>query len=246
MSPSDLTLLFLPEELSAEIQQLRELNQNLVALTAHQLTPPLSQVLAYLRMWQECEPRGQRAEIDAVLEQALLLKERLDALLLVDQLLAGLWQMERELVFIQPIITRIVDTQRARLQDKDIFLQGYINCSRPLWADQDMLYRALEELVINACKFSPPHTRIQIRVECEDKMCHIMVSDQGAGISKEMQAQILESALAGMNARRANKQQSLGIGLKLVRAIVERHDGTMAVISDPDRGSTITMMLPLA
>jgi signal transduction histidine kinase len=242
--PPDVTLLFLPEETSAEIAHLREMNRNLVTLTAHELSPPLTFILAYLRLWQERAPRAERAELDFVVEQALALKERLDQVLLLDQLEVGLWQMERELVYVQEVITRVLDAQRWRIQDKEISLSVHIRCNRPLWADKEMLSRALEELFINACKFSRVQGQVQLHAECENGMCHILVTDQGGGISEEMQAQMFEPTFQ-LDAAQVRREQGLGIGLKLVRTIAEKHGGSIEVISQLGHGSTFTLAIPM-
>ncbi len=244
MIPPDVRLLFLPEETSTEILKLRELNKNLVTLTAHQLGAPLTHILGYLRLWQETSPLVERSELDLVVAQAVTLQERLEDILLLAQLEAGLWQLEPELVYVQRIVSRVMDSQRRRMWDKQVHLASHLNCNRPLWADPEMLFHALGQLVSNAYKFSRPGGNVFIHVECQDRVCNILVTDEGLGISEEMQARLFEPSFQ-LNATQLREQSGLGIGLKLVRTIVEKHGGTLDVMSQLGSGTTFTLTLPV-
>lgn len=228
-----------------ETKHLREINQKLVTLMAHELSAPLTHIVAYLRLWQETSAVAERVELNFVVEQALALKQRLDDLLLLDQLEAGLWRLQREPIFVQEIITRVLDTQRWRLDEKEIALSAHIVCNRLVMADKEMLFRALEELVINACKFSPTHSRARIRVDCADGLCVMAVSDEGSGLSPEKQTLVFQP-LFESGANSTGRFNNLGVGLKLVRAIADKHNGWVSVDSQVGRGSTFTLAIPLA
>jgi signal transduction histidine kinase len=112
-------------------------------------------------------------------------------------------------------------------------------------ADREMLFRAVQELVVNACKFSRPHSRTTVQVESEGDMCCILVEDQGSGISPDRQAQLFQP-LFQPPTRDVARYNGMGIGLKLVRAITDQHGGRIQVASQPGRGSRFTLSIPLA
>ena len=109
----DLPILIAPQEISPEVTRLREINREMVMLLAHELGTPLTHVLAYLRLLQEHAPVYERIEVDLAVEQAFTLKTRLDDLLLLNQLEAGLWDLYCGPISIQEVIACVLQDQRV-------------------------------------------------------------------------------------------------------------------------------------
>jgi len=233
-----------PQETTAEVERLREINERLVMLTAHELRTPLTHILAYLRLRQESAPMSERCELDVVVEQALALKERLDQVLLLDQLEAGLYELHCAPLSIQETIGRAIETQRCHIEEKKLTLDMQVECSAIVWGDRELLTRALDHLIANACKFSLPRGIVEVRVDCAETLCCVRVSDHGIGIATEKQSQIFEPFFQ-VEMTRSRRYNGLGIGLHLVRAIAEKHGGSVQVQSKVGYGSTFTMMIPL-
>jgi len=230
---------------SDETARAREVNQKLLMLLGHELGSPLTFILAYLRLWQERVTGVDRDELNLVVQQALTLKSRLDDLMLLDQLETGMWRLAPEPLDISRIIEQVEDVRRAELLEKNLTLEIELSCYAPVLADRAMLLRALNHLVENACKFSNPNSTITIRSECEGEFCRITVADQGIGIPVEQQARIFEPFFQ-VDLTRARRYNGLGIGLKLVRAIVEKLGGCVQVKSAEGEGSAFILTLPLA
>jgi two-component system, OmpR family, phosphate regulon sensor histidine kinase PhoR len=231
-------------ELVQEIAHLRELNHMLVMLLSHELGTPTTHILAYLRLLQERAPIAEQIELNLVVEQALTLKSRLEDLVLLNQLEAGSWELDVTPVSIQEIVVRVVQAQRERLAEKSLTLNTHIECNKRVNADREMLYRALEHIVANACKFSRPYGSIQVRIECIGSDCCVTVTDEGIGIPAEKQTQIFEPFYQ-VDLTRTRRYNGLGIGLRLVHAIIERHHGEIHVSSQMGRGSTFALTIPL-
>lgn len=216
----------------------------LVMLLSHELGTPTTHILAYLRLLQERAPVAEQIELNLAVEQALTLKSRLEDLLLLNQLEAGLWDLDIGPVSIQELVVRVVQAQRPHLDEKGLTLTTHIECNKSVCADREMLYRALEHIIANACKFSRPYGNIQVRIECIETNCRVTVTDQGIGIPAEKQAQIFEPFYQ-VDLTRTRRYNGLGIGLRLVRAIIERHRGEIQVSSQMGRGSTFALTIPL-
>lgn len=231
-------------ELVQEIAHLRELNHMLVMLLSHELGTPLTHVLAYLLLLQERAPTSEQSELDLVVDQALTLKSRLADLLLLNQLEVGSWELNIAPVSIQELIVRLVQAQRGRIDEHGLTLNTHIECNKCVCADREMLYRAIEHIVVNACKFSRPYGTIQLHVESVDNQCRVTVTDEGIGIPVEKQAQIFEPFYQ-VDLTRTRRYNGLGIGLRLVHAIIERHHGEIHVSSQMGRGSTFALTIPL-
>lgn len=241
---SETTSVIEAAEFVQEIAHLREQNHMLVMLLSHELGTPLTHVLAYLRLLQERAPISEQIELKLVVDQALTLKSRLSDLLLLNQLEAGSWELNLAPVSIQELIVRVVQMHRVQVDERGLKLNTYIECNKRVYADREMLYRAIEHVIVNACKFSRPYGTIEVRVECVGNYCHVIVADEGIGIPAEKQMQIFEPFYQ-VDLTRTRRYNGLGIGLRLVHAIIERHHGEIHVSSQMGRGSTFALTIPL-
>jgi two-component system, OmpR family, phosphate regulon sensor histidine kinase PhoR len=110
-------------------------------------------------------------------------------------------------------------------------------------ADADALRNALWNLLDNAVKYSPNGGAIGVRVEQRDKRLPVEVTDHGLGIAWAEQRDVFKKFVRGSVALR-ERIKGTGIGLAMVQHVVAAHGGTIAVDSEPGRGSTFTIVLP--
>jgi signal transduction histidine kinase len=108
-------------------------------------------------------------------------------------------------------------------------------------ADRDRLRQALANLVDNAVKYTPRGGRVEVHAASEANADAIRVSDTGAGIPERDLPRIFDRLYRGDQSRAT---RGLGLGLSLVRAVIEAHGGTINVSSTPGAGSTFTIRLP--
>jgi two-component system, OmpR family, sensor kinase len=112
-------------------------------------------------------------------------------------------------------------------------------------AGDDMRLRELAlNLLDNAIKYSPPAGRVEMSIVTQDGTARLSVSDQGIGISPEEQAHIFDRFYR-TDAARAHTKKGTGLGLAICKWIVDAHHGTIELHSEPDKGSTFTVILPL-
>ena len=115
-----------------------------------------------------------------------------------------------------------------------------------LYADRARLIQAFGNLLNNACKYTDPGGRIELRVERVGDDVHVYVKDNGVGIPAEMQANVFDM-FTQVNRTMDRAQGGLGIGLTLVRRLIELHDGTVQVSSEgPGRGTEFVVVLPVS
>ena len=119
--------------------------------------------------------------------------------------------------------------------------------SRPLVveADREALRRVVRNLVENAVKYSPDCRTVWVETACEDDTAVLQVRDQGIGIPPEERSRIFEKFVRGEAAKRACIQGT-GIGLAMVKEIVQVHRGVVDFDSDLGRGTTFRVRLPLS
>lgn len=131
----------------------------------------------------------------------------------------------------------------ARAKDIRIIREGLGEAEHPVLCEPAMLKRAVLNLLTNAVKYSPEGSAIRIRIEGEPRGWRLEVHDQGEGIRAEDRSQLFKQfgRIEPVSGRRA---AGLGLGLMIVKTVVERHGGSVDVISEPGAGSVFSLHLP--
>ncbi len=229
----------------AQIRRLQEANRHFTALLSHELRSPLTIILAYLRIWQEGEGIADREQLRVVVEQTRRLNRRLDELMMLDQLEAGLLPFEPRRMSLSEVANRLVREHADALAEKRLKCEVNLEPSpEPLVADREKIYIILGHLLSNAIKFSPVGAAIRIHAWQEGTRCLITVADEGIGISKEAQTRIFERFYQG-DSSFARKYEGLGLGLALVKSLVAMHNGQIWLNSTPGSGSEFCVSLPI-
>jgi signal transduction histidine kinase len=113
-------------------------------------------------------------------------------------------------------------------------------------ADKEKLARVLDNLVVNAIKFSPEDTTIELRAETRPKELILSVHDNGVGIPKDMATLLFEPFINSVRRKGTAGEQSFGLGLYICRQIVEAHGGRIWFESEPGQGSVFFIALPIS
>ena len=226
----------------------RSMNEFL-AMLAHELRNPLAPIRNAVTIMQ-LEPmaspvlRNCRDVIDRQLSHVTRL---VDDLLDVGRLSTGKIKLRKELVRFGEVVARSAETVRplieARRHDLQIELPG-----PPVYVDGDptRLSQVLQNLLVNAAKFTPDRGRIVLRVEQADGFVIVTVTDTGIGI-EPAQLHNIFGLFMQADAGAMPNESGLGIGLTLARSLVELHGGTLdATSAGRGQGSTFTVRLPAA
>ena len=232
-------------------ERLREadrLKDEFLAVVAHELRGPIAPVLTAIRLLQlkgSADPGLQKLR-DTILRQTLQLAKVVDDLLEIGRMTAGKLRLETSRVELGAIVRQAVETAAPAIDLARHTLTTHIpDAPVHLEADASRLIQAVSNLLNNAAKYSREGGRIEVTVTSDDRQAIVRVGDEGIGIAPEMLERIFERFVqAGNSTDRA--RGGLGIGLSLVKAVVELHGGTVHAASDgPGTGSTFTMRLPL-
>jgi PAS domain S-box-containing protein len=218
-----------------------------LAMVSHELRSPLSPILAWVRMLQQGvldEAKTQRA-LASIERSARAQAQLVDDLLDISRIVFGKLRLQMATVNLDAVATAAVEIGRPAADAKGIRLDIVLDRDPvSVTGDSQRLQQVIWNVVSNAIKFTPRDGQIRLTLERMDTGVQIAVSDTGRGITPEFLPHLFESfRQAETGPTRA--YGGLGLGLAIVRHIVELHGGTVQAASEGEgRGATISIWLP--
>ncbi len=224
-----------------------EMRQFSTAL-AHELRTPLTALRGdvEMAMGRAGDPEDVRRRVASQLEEIDKLKRLIDQVLTLARAEAGEIRLSLEPIDLGQLTGSLVDQLEPVAQHKGLTLQSEpIAGAVVVRGDPNWLERLILNLVDNAIKFTPAAGSIRVSVSRDGEMARLAVQDTGIGITPELMPHIFERFFRADPARSPGVE-GVGLGLSLAKWIVDRHHGRIAVDSQPGKGSTFTVFLPLA
>ena len=231
----------------AEAERANRIKDEFLAILSHELRSPLNPILGWAKLLQTRKfDEIKTAEALATIERnAKLQTQLIDDLLDVAKILRGKLSMDTAPVNLAFVIESAIDTVRTAAVSKSILLHPVLPNIGQVSGDSNRLQQIVWNLLSNAIKFTPKQGRVEIRLERVDDEAHIIVSDTGIGISPDFLPHIFES-FRQEDVSITRKYGGLGLGLAIVRQLVEAHGGTItADTAGEGLGATFTVRLPL-
>jgi two-component system CheB/CheR fusion protein len=218
--------------------------EEFLAVLGHELRNPLSAIQSSIAVVRVEEDRSRRA-LAVVERQAQHMTRLINDLLDMTRVRHGRVRLERQAMDLNQAVASAVDTARPRADSKGLRIESDVPRA-PLIVDGDpeRVAQILDNLLRNAIGYTDQGT-VTVRVHHDDAgVARVAVQDTGIGIEHAEAAHVFEPYQRGVNNRR---REGLGLGLALVKSLVEAHGGEVAVESDgPGAGSTFSVTIPLA
>jgi signal transduction histidine kinase/ActR/RegA family two-component response regulator len=233
---------------ASELQAADANKSQFLALLSHELRnplAPLSNGLSVLKMRGDAQTA---ARTHAMMERQIgQLRRLIDDLLDVSRIDRGKLELRRERVAVDAVVRNAIETAKPAIEARHHQLAvRYAPHALYVEGDAVRLGQVIANLLNNAAKFTPQGGRIEIGTRAEGGRAAISVTDSGVGFSEEDRARIFEMFVQ-LDASRTQSAGGLGLGLTLVRSLVEMHGGTIDAESPgPGGGATFTVRLPLA
>lgn len=220
-----------------------------LAVLSHELRTPLTAVFGWTQLLQNRDGVNEAMKakaLDVIDRNVRAQIQLIDDLLNVSQIIAGKLKIRREMIDPLEVVKRALETARPSADAKEIVLRLESDSMvPPISADAARLQQITWNLLSNAVKFTPKGGRIEVRVGQVRSDLEIVVADNGQGISEEF-LPLVFNRFSQADASTTRSHGGLGLGLALVRQLVELHGGTVSAQSEGiGKGSTFTVTFPL-
>ena len=219
-----------------------------LSIIAHDLRSPFNAIIGFSELLLDRIKDNDLIEIEKF-SQLILYSANQSSTLLSNLLVwaraqSSNFTISPERCQLEPLINRVVDLLKINANSKQIGIGTIIMKDIIVEADKQMLETVIRNLLSNAIKFTPSYGKITISTEILENNVQIAISDTGIGISTKGIAQIWQ---LGSNyiTPGTNQESGTGLGLVLCREFIEKHKGKILVDSEPGKGTTFTVILPL-
>ncbi|MCC5656625.1 response regulator [Nostoc sp. XA010] len=241
--------LFLREQAAREqAQTANRIKDEFLAVLSHELRSPLNPILGWSKLLRNGTLNVAKTAIalETIERNAKLQAQLIEDLLDVSRILSGKLNLQMAPVNLASTIEAAIETVRLAAEAKSIQIQRVFDPNiGQILGDSARLQQVFWNLLTNAVKFSSTGGRVEIRLECQDSQAQITVSDTGKGINPDFLPYVFES-FRQADATTTRKFGGLGLGLAIVRHLVELHGGTVQVHSPGEgQGAIFNVRFPL-
>ncbi|MFN2493425.1 MAG: ATP-binding protein, partial [Pyrinomonadaceae bacterium] len=235
-------------ELTENAERANHLKDEFLATLSHELRTPLTAIVGWAQMLgnPKLDAADSRRAIEVIRRNARMQVQMVEDLLDVSRIITGKLRLSVQPVDLGTIIIAAVDGLRPAAEAKAISLQLQLDSpAGQVSGDPDRLQQVAWNLVSNAIKFTPKDGRVSIVLQRIDSHVEVTVSDTGLGIAPQFLPHVFDR-FRQADSTTTRAFGGLGLGLAIVRQLVELHGGTVRVDSEGEGlGSTFTVSLPL-
>jgi len=237
------------QTLTEEAETASHLKDEFLAMVSHEIRTPLNAILGWARMLELKQLPPERAEhaIAAIGRSASALAHMIDDLLDTSRILNGAVRLALRPVDLVAVAQEALDAVRPLAATKNVHVafDTVADC-RAVTGDADRLQQVIWNLLANAIKFTPEGGRVNVSIESANDHMEVRVVDTGRGISSDFLPHVFERFRQGEDAT-TQRHTGLGLGLGIVRQLVELHGGAVHAASPGvGHGATFTVRLPAA
>lgn len=242
-------LLLAEQKARATAEAANRMKDEFLAVLSHELRSPLNAMLGWLTLLRtkNFDEAATARALETIERNARAQAQLVEDLLDVSRIIQGKLRLNVRAVDLLPMIEAAIDTVRPAALAKNIQLQPVLDpAAGPVFGDSDRLQQVVWNLLSNAVKFTPKGGRVQIRLERVHSYVEIIVADTGKGINPEFLPYVFER-FRQADSSITRSFGGLGLGLSIVRHLVDLHGGSVHVESPGEgQGTTFTVKLPIS
>jgi signal transduction histidine kinase len=230
-----------------ELRRLNEEKNEFMGIAAHDLRSPLNAVKGYTEMMREepaLEPRERAELLDRIHDATTRMADMVQNLLDANRIERGEMRLSLAPTELSALVVAVAEAQRSRATAKQQTIHVEIEAA-PMTApvDPNVMVQVLENLISNAIKYSPPGKNIFARLKKHGQSVRVEVKDQGPGLSLEDQKKLF-GKFARLSAKPTGGEHATGLGLSIVKKMVEAMNGKVWCESEPGHGAAFIVEFP--
>ncbi|MDH5163772.1 sensor histidine kinase [Heyndrickxia oleronia] len=231
--------------MAVKLKQMEDMRQEFISNVSHEIQSPLTSISGFARALQYEElTQEERAHYLQIIEtESKRLSKLSDNLLKLTSLESTNHPFDQKEFPLDKQIRTIILTCEPQWAEKDLELDISLD-KVTIVGDEDLMSQVWMNLIHNSIKFTPPSGTIHVQLQQVDDKAIVKIVDTGIGMSKEDQIHIFERFYKADKARERSKGGS-GLGLSIVKKIIEMHHGTIFVESEEGKGAVFTVIIPL-
>ncbi|GHT78103.1 hypothetical protein FACS1894104_0800 [Actinomycetota bacterium] len=233
------------DEMAETIQRNSDYERQITVDVAHELRTPLMAMQANLEAMIDGVMSADAEHLITVNSEVVRLGRLVEGQLKLSRLEARKVEISPRRLDLGELITRLMSNYELLVEDSGLGLEYHTNSNVFITADADLIRQATANLLSNAVRYTPEGGTIKVLVQKRGNWAEIVVEDTGIGISKEDQDNIFSKFWRATGDRNRD-HGGLGIGLAMVREIVNMHGGKITVQSELGKGSKFTVALPIS
>jgi signal transduction histidine kinase len=227
-----------------ELRELDELKDDLLSMLSHDLRSPLTSVVGFAKLleqrWEDLTPESRHSYLQSIGRSAERMARLVDEILQSATVSESGLRLDRAPVDLEGVLAETIAQEVLTSATHDVQLDLSPSATEPL-ADRDRLAEVMQNLLSNAVKYSPDGGLITVSSRRRDSMVEIAVADEGLGLPANYRDQLFQRFA---RLHRTSGIPGTGVGLYIVRTLVEAMGGDVAAANRPGRGAVFTITLP--
>lgn len=234
-------------EMIARLEEAFQSEKEFTSDVSHEIKTPLAVILAECEyiLQEERSPEAYQESLETIEKQTRRTMSMVQQLLQISRTFNKDMQVEKESFDLSVLAEGMVEELTYVAEEQGVFLSGDIESGVDIMADENLMMRVMMNLLTNAIKYRRdiPDAWVRLELKQAEDFVSLSVSDNGIGIAEE-EIPLIFKKFYKVDKARKREGESFGLGLAMVKWIVEAHSGTISVSSELGSGSTFTVMLP--
>jgi signal transduction histidine kinase len=232
----------------AELEKMDKIKSEFISIAAHELRTPVATIMGYTELLSDpgmintFNENQRRDFLSSIYESTERLDKIVDDILDVSRIESGQRiPLNKKSLSITTLIEKVLNRLNLK-SDHNLTFEVRPEVPERLNFDEHRIEQVIENLLSNAIKYSPRQSPITIVVEADDHRCSVTITDQGIGMSDEQKDRIYDKFYRADTSDTA--APGLGLGMSIVKQIIDDHDGTITIDSKLNRGTRVCFTLP--
>ncbi len=235
-------------EQNHELAQLNQLKDRFMGVAAHDLKNPLQIIKGLAQLLeislQEERWADERKMLNTIKETTTFMTGIINNFLDHNMIESGKFPVSKNIHDLNKLALDIVEQQQLKARSEQIeLITIQDDALKPFQFDAERMSQVFQNLIGNALKFSGPHSRVTIKTHLDDGFVHVSVEDQGPGIPESEIQQVFEP-FQQTSVKSTKDETGSGLGLYIVKKILEAHDGSISLVSEMGKGTVFHLTLP--